>query len=50
MPEVTQTKKHFPAFSQSKSKQFTLWEEETGKAQKTPGPCSYEQDDSAIKM
>ena len=43
-PEVTQNKKRVPAFSQSKAKQFVLWEEECKKAERTPGPCSYEND------
>lgn len=33
-----------------KAKQFTLWEEEEKLSMVTPGPVSYNQDDTAIKM
>lgn len=47
---MLQTKRRFPGYSMGKAKQFTLWEEEEKISLVTPGPVSYNQDDSATKM
>jgi hypothetical protein len=44
-----QAKKRVPGYSQSKAKQFTLWEKEEKKSAVTPGPVSYDQADRATK-
>ena len=46
---MSQVKKRWPAFSQGKAKQFTLWQQEVKKSLVTPGPLTYNQDDKAIK-
>lgn len=43
-------KKRNPVFSQSKAKQFVLWDEEQKKSFVTPAPNSYNQDDTSTKM
>jgi len=48
-PNVNYAKRRWPAFSQGKAKQFTLWEKQEKKSLVTPGPLSYNQDDKAIK-
>ena len=44
------TKRKFPTYIIGKAKQFTLWDQEQKISETTPGPVSYNQDDSAIKM
>lgn len=48
-PNMVHAKKQVPGFSQSKAKQFTLWEAEEKKSVVTPGPVSYNQNDRATK-
>lgn len=48
-PNVESTKRHWPGYSQSRAKQFTLWEAEEKKSLVTPGPLSYDQTDKAVK-
>lgn len=49
LPMMSHVKKRWPAFSQGKAKQFTLWQEEVKKAMATPGPLTYNQDDKVVK-
>lgn len=48
-PDVGIAKKQAPLFSQSKAKQFALWEQEEKQSLVTPGPLSYNQSDNAIR-
>jgi hypothetical protein len=50
LPNVNYAKKRNPVYSQGKAKQFTLWDAEEKKSFVTPGPTSYNQDDTSTKM
>ena len=50
LPNLNYAKKRNPVYSQGKAKQFTLWDKEEAKSFVTPGPSSYNQDDSVTKM
>lgn len=49
IPKVESTKRHWPGYSQSKGKQFCLWDVETKKGRSIPGPAEYDQSDKATK-
>ena len=49
VPSLSATKKQWPGYSQSKGKQFCLWDKETKKGKSMPGPQEYDQSDKATK-
>ena len=50
LPNLDYAKKRNPVYSQGKAKQFTLWDKEEVKSLITPGPLTYNQDDTSVKM
>jgi len=48
-PNMGLVKKRWPGYSQSKAKQFTLWDKEVKLSGVQPGPYEYEQGDDAVK-
>jgi hypothetical protein len=50
LPSVDYAKKKNPVYSLGRAKQFTLWDQEEKKSFATPGPLTYNQDDTSTKM